>query len=165
MGILLDWGKSVIKEVEHGLLEEASGKLEGVCKRVTQDIREDIVHSWFSELNYGSLDAATQYDPSMEFGENRLTAIVNSYVDSGAYNPASMRLDQWNAYHGFGGDPRVQILQMQMHSAFIGLPKFSTVSNWVNKDEHFHPRSQGLEAETNTNGKWKEFEGRVKGLL
>lgn len=165
MGILVDWGRSVIEEAKKEVMEDKAGKLSSVCQEVTKEIREDIVHSWFGGFNYGSMDSATHNEPHIaNFSSDSITVVVDSYVESGDYHPASMTLDKWNARHHMGGDAPTQILQMQMYEpAFIGLPQASTVSNWKNR--HFHPKSPGLEAELFSNGKWSAFESKVKAKL
>ncbi len=122
MGKLLDAYLLERDVYEEKVTNHIAEKLEYVCRQVDKEIREEVVENWYSEAGasagIGSMNAATDYFPSLSRSKGMVSCTITSEVLDGSYNPLSFN-ESTASKHGI---TRVSVLHMQTDQGFIGLP-------------------------------------------
>lgn len=165
MGALLDrFNNKFLPYVESEVEKKCHlDRLASTCDEATREIRREIITSWDGDFNWGTTDAATQYDQksdkagSIRSGKLVYTVTTDSKIPSERFTPNT--LNHWYFSHHSGyGDGREWVLGLLMDSGIIGLP------DWGN----YTARVAGagpLEAFFDSSGIWQTFEGRVLSKL
>lgn len=164
MGPLEKWAEQEIKNFKKEVVKSLQPRLEEACRSATREIREKVTDVWFRQWNGTHTKEATQYEVSSSIDGDTLHCTVNTYVDSGAYGGASRArkyLDDHPEYPELK-DPANWVLSKFHDEGIIGLPKESTVTDWVNSSFH---QFNTLTEEMQINVLWKSFESKVASRL
>lgn len=165
MGILVEFFTNAFNEYKRGFLEDLGGRLSPACEKATRILREEITDIWFRGFNGSKTKAATLYLPSLSFGADSVTCIVNTYTDSALY-ATPVKAAEYVARHAgeypITHHPSDWVLHLFHDVGNIGLPDTSTVSKWVNHHRHHY---NTLTSELQSSGIWTEFEGLVLSML
>ena len=154
-----------VKEFAHTTLQNELKKYSVAGKNAAKTIREGIVHNWFGDYNYESIDQATQYLPYTKvFDDVSAQIIIHSYVDLDAYKDKP-RAEAWRTKYGGKWDAKFYVLEhLQMTRGIIGLPPKSNAypeHGWRNPTWPAGRRNEGLKKVLFNPANWSSWSQHV----